>query len=163
MEITLSKKTLVNAVSGLLVVLAVVGGYYVWTQGLLQEWFPRAEAVQAAQADEPALTSLESMYSPSGERAEWEARVCAGMSEKGCVVFKGMYAEAIWKSPQKGRTASAAFIEVAETFEDGSQVWKTEITLDGTILPVYIHVVQNEEGKWLLNRVLFEQEAKKYE
>ncbi|HXF85490.1 MAG TPA: hypothetical protein VNK49_08875 [Anaerolineales bacterium] len=162
MEITLSKKTLTNAVSVLLVVLAALGVYRVWSQDVLQEWFPRAEAVQAVEA-EPALTSLEAMYSPSGERSEWEARVCAGMSEKGCVVFKGMYAEAIWKSPQNGKTASVVFIEVAETFEDGSQVWKTELTLDGTALPVYIHVAQNEEGKWLLNRVLFEQEAKKYE
>ncbi len=63
----------------------------------------------------------------------------------------------------QGKISSVSFIEIAETLEDGSQVWKTEVADGETILPVYIHVTQNDAGQWLLNRVLFAQEAAKYE
>ena len=85
------------------------------------------------------------------------------MTEKGCELFRAMFANPFWKSSLIGKTTSITFIKIADTLEDGSQVWKTEIADNEATLPVYIHVTQNDAGQWLLNRVLFPQEAAKYE
>jgi len=55
-------------------------------------------------------------------------------------------------------------VKVVDELEDGSQVWRLEaVKPDGAILPVYIHTEQNEAGEWLLVRILFDQETRKYE
>jgi hypothetical protein len=103
------------------------------------------------------------MYSPGGEQPEWITNVCAGMTGKGCELFGSMYANALWNSSLANSSATASFSAIAEKFEDGSQIWKTEVTIGSTVLPVYILVRQNETENWLLERVLFTQEASKYE
>ena len=161
MELTLSRKSLSNAVGLLLIAAALIGGFYTWSQGLFDRWLT-GPTLQAQPVTDSVLQSLASFYAPSGDRVQWEEQVCAGMSEEGCKLFRALYANPIWNSAQ-GQTASVDFIEVAETLNDGSQIWKTNVTTSEASLPVYIHVTQNEEGQWLLNRVLFAQEAAKYE
>jgi len=164
MEITISRKSTVRTIAFAIIILAVIsGGYFAWKSGLLDSLFTQTQTVSAAPADEPAMKSMTAIYSPSGERAEWETQVCAGMTEKGCELFHAMFANPIWNSALNGKTSSVTFIEIAETLKDGSQVWKTEVADGETTLPVYIHVTQNDAGQWLLNRVLFAQEAAKYE
>ena len=163
MEITLSKRSLSNILGIFMFVVVLLGGYYAWSQGLFQGWLPATETVQAAPADEPAMTSLELMYSPTGERSSWDEDVCAGMTEKGCGMFHAMFAEPIWKSYVEEKTVTSVFIETVDTLEDGSQVWKTEVSDGEASAPIYIHVTQNEAGQWLLNRVLFTQETNKYQ
>lgn len=163
MEITLSKRLLSNVIGIFILAITLLGGYYFWSRGLFQNWLPVSETVQTMPADEPAMVSLEIMYSPIGERSSWEENVCAGMTEKGCEMFHAMFAELIWKSAVEGKTVSVRFIETVDTLEDGSQVWKTEVSDGEASSPVYIHVAQNEAGQWLLNRVLFSQETAKYQ
>jgi len=112
------------------------------------------------------MQALAAFYSPdvTGEQAAWENRVCAGMSAAGCDLFRKMYSPTLWKAAQsKPLSATVSFLSVAETVEDSSQVWRVDLTTTASSKPVYIHVVQSESGKWLLNRVLFAQEAAKYE
>ena len=163
MEFTISRRSLSNVLGLGLIAIALFGGYYAWSMGLFDGWFSKNQSVQTVPANEPALMSLATLYSPSRERVEWEKQVCEGMTEKGCGLFHSMFAEPIWNSSLKEHTSSATFIEVAEAFDDGSQVWKTEVADGEATLPVYVHVTQNEEGQWLLNRVLFAQEIAKYE
>ena len=164
MEITISRNSTVRTVTFAIIILAVIGGgYFAWKSGLLDSLFAQTQTISAAPSDEPAMESMSAMYSPSGERAEWETQVCAGMTEKGCELFRAMFANPFWKSSLIGKTTSITFIKIADTLEDGSQVWKTEIADNEATLPVYIHVTQNDAGQWLLNRVLFAQEAAKYE
>lgn len=167
MEITISRNSTVRTFTFAIIILAVIGGgYFAWKSGLLDSLFAQSQTTSAAPADEPAMKSMTAMYSPSGERAEWETQVCAGMTEKGCELFRAMFANPIWNSALNGKTATITFIEIAEGLEDGSQVWKTEVANGETTLPVYIHVTQNDgihAGQWLLNRVLFAQETAKYE
>ena len=161
MEITFSRKMISQGIGLILIAAALFTGYYVWSQGWLDRWLT-GSTLQTQPVTEPAMKSLAALYAPSGERAQWEEQVCAGMTEKGCQLFRALYANPIWNSAQ-GQTASVVFIEVAETLNDGSQIWKTNVTTVEEPLPVFIHVTQNETGQWLLNRVLFAQETAKYE
>lgn len=162
MEVTFSRKTVLNVIGLLLIAAALFGGYYAWSQGWLDRWLTRPTP-QTQPVTEPAIQSLTALYAPSGERAQWEGQVCAGMTEQGCQLFRTLFANPIWSSALNGKTSSVTFIEIAETLEDGSQVWQTEVADGETTLPVYIHVTQNDAEQWLLNRVLFAQEAAKYE
>ena len=162
MEVTFSRKTISNGVGLILIVAALFGGYYAWSQGMLDHWLTGAMP-QTQPVNEPAIQSLTALYAPSGERAQWEGQVCAGMTEQGCQLFHTLFANPIWNSALNGKTSSVTFIDIAETLKDGSQVWKTEVADGETTLPVYIHVAQNDAGQWLLNRMLFAQEAAKYE
>ena len=163
MEITLSKKTISNIISILLLAVVLFGGYFAWKQGLFQEWLPASGTAQTSPADEPALASLAAMYSPNGERAEWEKHVCKGTTEKGCEMFRSMFANQIWNSLANKQIATIVYIETVDILEGGSQVWKTEVSDGDKTQPIYIHVAQNEVGQWLLNRVLFTQETAKYQ
>ena len=54
-------------------------------------------------------------------------------------------------------------IEVADILEDGSHIWKVNVALNGTSTDIYIQVEADPtSGQWLLERVLFIQEAAKY-
>ncbi len=164
MEIMISRNSTIRTIMFMLVVMAVLGGgYFAWQSGLLNSLFAQTQNGSAAPADEPAIQSLTALYAPSGERAEWEGQVCAGMTAQGCQLFRTLFANPIWNSALQGKTSSVTFIEIAETLSDGSQVWETSVTTGEVSLPVYVHVTQNETSRWLLNRVLFAQEAAQYE
>ncbi len=164
MDFMISRNSITRTFTFVLVIFALIGGGYVaWKSGLLDELFAQAQSVSAAPAKEPAMESLAALYSPNGERPAWETQVCVGMTEQGCKLFHNIFANPIWNSALQGKTASVTFVKVAKTLEDGSQVWQTEVADSQATLPVYIHVTQNEAGQWLLNRVLFAQEAAKYE
>ena len=162
MEVTFSRKTISNGFGLLLIAAVLLGGYYAWSQGMLERWLT-GPTPQTQPVTEPAIQSLTALYAPSGERVQWEGQVCAGMTEQGCQLFRTLFANPIWNSALHGKTSSVTFIEIAETLADGSQVWETSVTTSAASLPVYIHVTQNETSRWLLNRVLFAQEAAKYE
>ena len=163
MNITLSQKSIRNAVLVIALILVLgVSGYYAWMSG--QQMPPFVEPTE----DEPALLAVATIYSPdpSTSREAWEDQVCSGMTAKGCSIFKVMYAPAIWKTaaPQENQ-ATATYLSTAETLEDGSQIWKVSVA--ATAMPadtsIYVHVAAGpESGRWLLNRVLFSQEAAKY-
>ena len=54
-------------------------------------------------------------------------------------------------------------IEVADILEDGSQIWKVNVAWNGTSSDIYIQVEADPtSGQWLLERILFAQEAAKY-
>ena len=164
MELNVSRNSIARIVTFVLIILALIGGgYFAWKSGLLDSLFAQTQTVSTAPAAEPAMKSLVVMYSPNGERSAWETQVCIGMTDQGCKLFHAMFANPIWNSALNGKSASATFVKVAKTLDDGSQVWKTEIVDSQATLPVYIHVTKNKSGQWLLNRVLFAQEAAKYE
>ena len=107
MEITISRNSTVRTFTFAIIILAVIGGGYIaWKTGLLDSLFGQTQTISAAPDGEPAMESMTAMYSPSGERAEWETQVCAGMTEKGCELFRAMFANPFWKSSLIGKTTS---------------------------------------------------------
>lgn len=163
MEITISKSSLFKVVI-LLMILAVLFGLYIgWSEEILSDWLGATPPAEISFEDQPALLSLSAMYSPTGERSDWEEQVCTGMTEQGCELFRSMYAEPIWNSLSGAQATTVVFIASVETLDDGSQIWKAEVTGTEATQPMYIHVYPNASGQWLLNRVLFTQETTKYE
>lgn len=124
-----------------------------------QTWFPGVDDVAS---DAPAIMAVKAALSPAEDQAQWEASICSNMTEQGCTIFKSIYSQPLWELPRDG--ADVSFVEVVDELEDGSQVWHLDAAKpDGTVLPVYIHTSQNGAGEWLLVRILFDQETRKYE
>ena len=163
MNITISKTATLRAIA---IFTALV--LLVWAASLaLSMGFPARlfAAPTPLPQDEPAMRAVATMYSadPAGERADWENTVCSGMTEKGCSLFQSMYATAIWSAASQKNEASANMIEVADILEDGSQIWKVNVAWPGTSADIYIQVEADPtSGQWLLERILFAQEAAKY-
>jgi hypothetical protein len=74
-----------------------------------------------------------------------------------------MYAPAIWAATTQKNEAVATMLQVADTLEDGSQIWKVSVAVADVSTDLYIQVTADPtSGQWLLERVLFTQEAAKY-
>jgi hypothetical protein len=161
MEISFSKKYLTWIAALIALVVAV---FAVVQSGALRFLFEK-ETNSAAYNSQPAIQALATIYAPSGDQQTWEQAACLNMTQNGCDLFKFYYAPAIWKSGVQG--TNAQFIEIVDSLEDGTQVWLTGITLrhasrQDSVQPVFIHVQKREDDKWVLERILFEEEAQKY-
>lgn len=153
MEITLNRKNIAIAAILLLLALAVMGAY---ASGLFS---PRPPARNVS-ADEPAVQALRAIYNPdpsAGQRA-WEESVCAGTTEQGCGLFRSLFAPSIWDAALAGKMPGGepAFAGVAEDLGVEGQIWAFTVGA----APVYVHVQRDEDQRWLLARILFEEEAR---
>lgn len=163
MNITISKKTTLRVLT-ILVVLALLvwGGSWALSNGFPARWF---SSPTPAPQDQPAMRAVSAMYSadPASERSAWEATVCSGMTVKGCSLFQAMYAPAIWAATTQKNEAVASMLQVADTLEDGSQIWQVSVAVSDTPADIYIQVEADpSSGQWLLERVLFTQEEARY-
>jgi hypothetical protein len=89
------------------------------------------------------------------------------MTEGGCGYFTDHLESRLWQNGQDVALNSVVPGKVAATLNDGSQVWKAEVSIYktcGTSMKncpsiesdIYLHVVYDEaQGKWLLNRILY--------
>ena len=163
MNITISKKTTLRVLA-ILVVLALLvwGGSWALSNGYPAHWF---SSPTPTPQDQPAMQAVTAMYSadPASERSAWEATVCSGMTVKGCSLFQAMYAPAIWAATTQKNEAVASMLQVADTLEDGSQIWQVSVAVSDTPADIYIQVEADpSSGQWLLERVLFTQEEARY-
>ncbi len=163
MNITISKTTAMRALI-IFTVLAILvwAGSLALSMGLPARWFAAPTPIPQAQ---PAMQAVTAMYSvdPASERSAWEDKVCLGMTAKGCSVFRAMYAPAIWAGATQKNETVATMLQVADTLEDGSQIWKVSVAVTAAPTDIYIQVAADPtSGQWLLERVLFTQEAAKY-
>src|SRR5512134_3476874 len=120
MEITITRKQIVQILTGLaLAVIMVAAGYLIYSKNLFAAWFTKGLQPSASMmTEEPALQALVAFYSPdvTGEQAAWEDKVCAGMTTEGCDLFRKMYSPALWKAARsESLNAIASFLSVAET------------------------------------------------
>jgi hypothetical protein len=163
MNITISKKTTLRVIA-ILATLGLLfwGGNWALSNGFPAHWFSVPTPIPQGQ---PAMRAVSAMYSadPASERSAWEATVCSGMTVKGCSLFQAMYAPAIWAAATQKNEALAIMLQVAETLEDGSQIWKVSVAVSDTPADIYIQVEADPtSGQWLLERVLFTQEEARY-
>jgi hypothetical protein len=163
MNITISKISAMRALIIFAVLaLLVWAGTLALSTGLPARWFA---APTPMPQEQPAMQAVTAMYSadPASELSAWEDNVCLGMTAKGCSVFRAMYAPAIWAATTQKNEAVATMLQVADTLEDGSQIWKISVAVADVSTDLYIQVAADPtSGQWLLERVLFTQEAAKY-
>lgn len=168
MEITFSKSQMRRAAAVILIIAAFVFAYQkISTDSAFRSKlisllpFGTSEISMDEYNNQPALKALVTIYSPSGTQSAWEQQVCSNMTQSGCDLFNFYYSPTIWKSGVSG--TNTQFVEVMETLEDKSQIWLAGTTINGTTQPLFIHVEKRADGNWVLARILFEEEAKKYE
>jgi hypothetical protein len=173
MDISISQKKIKNIILvAALVFLIGAGGYYAWTNNLLERFLPKQEI----KGKEPALNAAAAFYAPNldGGYDAWLAQVCAGMSTNGCGLLRAMYGEVVWKafagSGARFVQSHAMILEDVETLNNDHHIWKLGVTVLSVTpqgeqktnqLQTYVQVSFNKDsGTWLLERVLFDQEIK---
>lgn len=181
MEINISRKTLKKIALVIAVVICLsVGAVYLWYSGLLDTDLmnflagrKKAEHIMFDLPPEaPVSVALARLYAPDLNQTfeEWQDEVCKGMTENGCNLFLNMYAPAVWSTTQSQPVGAdqVDFLEDIEILDDGRHVWKFKVTvfegLEGEeytekSFTVFTEVVQSSPDKWLLDRILFDQEA----
>ena len=113
-----------------------------------------------------ALMAVVIMYAPTpGFHSYWRDAVCGFMTTGGCAYFTENLETRLWQTGQGVTSDHASPLGVVAKLDDGSQVWKVELTTyrncsvkkncKTSESDVYLHVVYDEaQEKWLLNRVL---------
>ncbi len=173
MNITISQKKITNFIVTIaLIFLIGAGGYYAWTNNLLDRFLPKQEI----KGMETALNAVAVFYAPNleGGYDTWLAQVCAGMSEDGCGLLRNMYGEVVWEafvnSGARFIQPQAMILEDVETLNNDHHIWKLDVTVlsinqqgeqTANQIQTYAQVSFNQEKKtWLLERILFDQEVK---
>ena len=118
--------------------------------------------------DRYVLEVVALIYAPTPDnRSDWLDAVCQRMTEGGCGYFTSNLDSKFWQNGQDVTLNSVMRGKVAATLNDGSQVWKAEVSIYKTCgsavkncpsieSDIYLHVVYDEvQDKWLLNRVLY--------
>ena len=173
MNITISKKKVTNIIVTIALILLIgAGGYYAWTNNLLERFLPKQEI----KGMEPALNAVAAFYAPNldGGYDAWLAQICAGMSEDGCGLLRNMYGEVVWEafvnSGARFIQSQAMILEDVETLDNDHHIWKLGVTVmfvdsqgeqKTNQLQTYAQVSFNKENEtWTLERILFDQEIK---
>jgi hypothetical protein len=173
MDITISQKKIKNIILTVALFLAIgAGGYYAWKNNLLERFLPKQEI----KGMEPALNAVAAFYAPNLDDGydAWLAQVCAGMSADGCGLLRAMYGDIVWKafegSGARFVQSQAMILEDVEVLNNGHHIWKLGVTVVSVNpqaeqkinqLQTYAQVSFNKESeKWLLERILFDQEIK---
>ena len=173
MDITISQKKIKNIILTVALIFAIgTGGYYAWTNNLLERFLPKQEI----KGMEPALNAFAAFYAPNldGGYDAWLAQVCAGMSEDGCGLLRNMYGEVVWEafvnSGARFIQSQAMILEDVETLNNNHHIWKLGVTIifvdpqgeqKTNQLQTYVQVSFNKENEtWTLERILFDQEIK---
>jgi hypothetical protein len=173
MNITISQKKITNIIITIALILLIgAGGYYAWTNSLLERFLPKQEI----RGMETALNAVSAFYAPNMDNGydAWLTQVCAGMSEDGCGLLRNMYGEVVWEafvnSGARFIQSQAMILEDVETLNNNHHIWKLGVTVilvdpqgqqKTNQLQTYVQVSFNKENEaWILERILFDQEIK---
>ena len=118
--------------------------------------------------DRHVLEAVALIYAPTPDnRSGWLDSVCERMTEGGCGYFTDQLESRLWQNGQDVALNSVVPGKVVATLDDGSQVWKAQLSIYKTCgsalkdcpsieSDIYLHVVYDEaQDKWLLNRILY--------
>jgi hypothetical protein len=122
-----------------------------------------------AQAAADAITAFYTLdYTSSPEL--WISNVCAYATDKGCNVIRSFFATTIQTQVQDNQVHTGCNVQPIRLVEDAGdiRIWQVSVTLDhpwaGLKAPtqdVFVEVAK-VHGRWLMNRILFEQEIERF-
>ncbi len=188
MEINLTSETLKKWGAIILIILVLVGGiYYLSASGVLDKLFGKSplpeENIESLGAL-VAVLGVEAVFTLDYEEpaSVWLERICAISTESGCQVTESFLMksiESILTTKEPRTTCSAEYVGRVDFGEESDgvgeeeeiiyqwEVWEVNLSLDnpwkGAKAEDTLFVqVSNEEGEWKFNRILFDQEAKKF-
>jgi hypothetical protein len=176
-EIQFSLRTIYGIIL-LIIVLALIGAGFLIIRrypGLFSGLLVRLEGITPtptqvsqppdAQAAVKALTAFYTLdYMEPVD--QWQARVCTLSTPNGCQLIQSLFAPTIRQVVETNRVKTGCTVQAIRIIENNgaTHIWQLEVTLDDpwpgekATTPVYAEVVQ-AKGAWLLNRILFDQEA----
>lgn len=187
MEINFTSDVLKKWGAIALIVLVLAGGvYYLGISGVFDRLFsndlPESEVEAGGIA---AAQGVEVVFNLDYEEpvSVWLERLCAISTKSGCQVMATFWVgpiETVLETQNPRTTCSADFIEKVESGEETEgvgedevfvyewEIWQVNASLDNPWEGVeaetsYFVYVSNEEGEWKFGRILFEQEAEKYQ
>jgi hypothetical protein len=175
-EIQIPRKT-INGIVLLVVFIVLIGvGFLLMHRNpaLLSRIFTQTVATPTqvdpksapdAQAAAKALTAFYTLdyTEPVGQ---WQERVCALTTQGGCQIIQAFFAPAVRKVVDAHQVKTGCLVQAVRLVEDkgDTRTWLLEVTLDKPwpgekpTTQVYAEVAQTN-GTWLLNSILFDQEA----
>jgi hypothetical protein len=121
-----------------------------------------------AQAAVNAVTAFYTLNYTAGIDL-WVTHVCATTTEAGCQAIKGYFAPAVQDMMKKHQIQTSCTVEPIRLISDTDQnrVWQVHVSLDhpwsglnASSQDVYVEVA-DVSGKWLMNRILFQQEIQR--
>jgi len=133
--------------------------------------FPKLQAVETttatdSQAAVDAVTAFYTLdYTESPE--SWAARVCIHATEEGCAIVSSYFSPAMQGLLQENFIQTGCTVMPVRLVEDTGdiRIWQVEATLDHPWMGldtqtqmVFVEMAQ-ENGQWLMNRIMFEQEV----
>jgi len=155
----------------ILTVFAIIG---IGWLAILPQLFPApVEQQEEIAADTDTVISAISAfytldYTESSEL--WAARVCTYATEAGCQAIRNFHAPIVHASVQKYQVQTGCAVEPLEVIEQAGTLhtWRVRVTLEhpwsaleSPTLDVLVEM-QQVGGRWLLNRILFEQEEARF-
>ncbi|MGD0879164.1 MAG: hypothetical protein ABSA01_13600 [Anaerolineales bacterium] len=177
-EIQISRRT-INTIILLVVVIALVGAGFLLLRrdpALLYRFVARVEGatptptqpalqppdVKAAIAAVTAFYTLD--YTEPVD--QWQGRVCALTTPDGCQIIQAFFAPAVRQVVEDNQVKTGCTVQALWMVEDkgDTHTWLLEVTLynpwpgEKPTTQVYAEVARTN-GTWLLNRILFDQEA----
>jgi len=99
----------------------------------------------------------------------WATRLCAYATEAGCRAIQDYFAPSVQAMEQKNQIQSGCTVEPVRLVADKGNIhiWQVTVSMDnpwpGLDAPaqdVYVEV-EKVNGRWLMNRILFEQEIRR--
>ena len=175
-EIQISRKT-INRIVLLVVFIVLIGvGFLLMHRNpaLLSRIFTQTVATPTqvdpksapdAQAAAKALTAFYTLdYAESVD--QWQSRVCALTTQGGCQIIQAFFAPAVRKVVDANQVKTGCTVQAVRLVEDkgDTRTWLLEVTLDKPwpgekpTIQVYAEVTRINDT-WLLNSILFDQEA----
>jgi len=175
-EIQIPRKT-INGIVLLVVFIVLIGvGFLLMHRNpaLLSRIFTQTVATPTqvdpksapdAQAAAKALTAFYTLdyTEPVGQ---WQERVCALTTQGGCQIIQAFFAPAVRKVVDANQVKTGCTVQAVRLVEDkgDTRTWLLEVTLDKPwpgekpTIQVYAEVTRINDT-WLLNSILFDQEA----
>jgi len=166
MQIFIPKK-IKRILIGLLIAALLVIGFLAIRPALAPR--PVATPTGASLDSQAAAAAITAFYTLdyTEDIALWTTRVCATATEAGCRAIQNFYAPAVQATVQEHQIQTGCKAETVRLVSETNQhrIWQVHVSLDhpwpGLESPtqdVYIEL-SNVNGKWLMDRILFQQEV----
>jgi len=175
--IQISHRT-INTIILLVVIFALIGAGFLLLHrnpALLSQYITRFGGATPTQPDpqsapdaQAAAKALTAFYTLDFTEPvdQWQSRVCAQTTPDGCQIIQTLFAPAVRKVVDANQVKTGCSVQAVRLVEDkgDTRTWLLKVTLDKPwpgeqpTTQVYAEVAQTN-GIWLLNRILFDQEA----
>jgi hypothetical protein len=176
-EVQVSRQTIYGIIL-LIIVLALIGaGFLIIRRYLgplsivvarLEGITPTPTQVSQPPDSQAAVKALTAFYTLDYTEPvdQWQARVCTLSTPNGCQLIQSLFAPTVRQVVETNRVKTGCTVQAIRMVENNgaTHIWQLEVTLDDpwpgdkATTPVYAEVAQ-AKGTWLLNRILFDQEA----